>query len=291
MPPINNINILGHLKMASANLKLPNSKWKQPAGSHPSKAYGTSMSIAEKIAIPKTIPPVFSTADSQKHHQKSADSIGQDFKDFHDKMLDAVKYAHTMWKLQVKMKDLKVNSMTVLGTPGCLDGPELESNIKNAPMVASMTGNMQKHRDAVAKGVSKCFKEWQDKVMVPGLPWFPAFVAFPGPMAPPMPNVPMPLIACPSAMMSKIIAPTDMSSAMGDALDSGLKDKDPDKQYKALHDGLATVLSLSFLMWMPQQQVMLCMGKGPIPSFAPPYVPVGPVVMGDNIAAPGHTMT
>jgi hypothetical protein len=32
------------------------------------------------------------------------------------------------------------------------------------------------------------------------------------------------------------------------------------------------------------------MGKGPIPSFAPPYVPVGPVVMGDNISAPGHVI-
>ena len=26
----------------------------------------------------------------------------------------------------------------------------------------------------------------------------------------------------------------------------------------------------------------------PPPTFAPPYVPVGPVVMGDNIATPGH---
>lgn len=27
-----------------------------------------------------------------------------------------------------------------------------------------------------------------------------------------------------------------------------------------------------------------------MPRFAPPYVPVGPVVMGDNISAPGHTL-
>ena len=41
----------------------------------------------------------------------------------------------------------------------------------------------------------------------------------------------------------------------------------------------------------PQQQVMLVLGKGPIPTFAPPFVPVGPVVSGDNIAAPGHLST
>ena len=32
------------------------------------------------------------------------------------------------------------------------------------------------------------------------------------------------------------------------------------------------------------------LGKGPVPSFAPPYVPVGPVVGGDNIAVPGHLL-
>jgi hypothetical protein len=50
------------------------------------------------------------------------------------------------------------------------------------------------------------------------------------------------------------------------------------------------VLSLAFLMWLPQQQVMLVLGKGQIPTFAPPFVPVGPVMGGDNIAVPGHLM-
>ena len=105
-----------------------------------------------------------------------------------------------------------------------------------------------------------------------------------------MPNIPMPLITCVSSKMADIITPDTMKSEMGSALDGGLKDKDPEKQYEALHDGIATVLSLAFLMWLPMQQVMLVLGKGPIPSFAPPFVPVGPVVGGDNIAAPGHLM-
>jgi len=125
---------------------------------------------------------------------------------------------------------------------------------------------------------------------VPGLPWYPAFVAFPGPMAPPMPNIPMPLICCPSAMMTEICMPNSMAKAMDDALDGDLKKKDKTKQYEALHDSIATVLALAFLMWLPMQQVMLVMGKGQIPTFAPPFVPVGPVVMGDNLPIPGHLM-
>jgi len=200
-------------------------------------------------------------------------------------------FAHNMWKLQAKFQNLQIMAVSAIGSPGCFDGPELESLIKNAPACASFTGNMAKHRDAVAKGVSKCFKNWQDNVTVPGLPWYPAFAAFPGPMAPPMPNIPVPLIACVSAKMADIIMPDPMKSEMDSALDGDLKSKDPDKHHEALHDAIATVLALAFLMWLPSQQVMLVLGKGPVPTFAPPYVPVGPVVGGDNLPIPGHVMT
>ncbi|TMA19991.1 MAG: hypothetical protein E6J88_17735 [Deltaproteobacteria bacterium] len=291
MPGLSPIKILGNLKFFSASLKLPTQGKADPAKEAWASKYHKDRDKADMGGAPEVIPPWFMPREAGfKPHQKSCDKIGQNFKDFHDAMIDAVQYSHNMWKLQAKFKDLQVMAVCAIGSPGCLDGPELESNIKNAPMVASFSGNMKKHRDAVAKGVSKCFKDWQGQVMVPGLPWYPAFAAFPGPMAPPMPNVPMPLITCVSSKMTSIIMPDDMTSAMDDALDSSMKDKDPDKQYHALHDAIATVLSLAFLMWLPMQQVMLVMGKGPIPTFAPPFVPVGPVVGGDNIAAPGHLM-
>jgi hypothetical protein len=285
MPPISPIAPLFSPKFFSNSKQMPTKEWTE-------KFYKDRKQVAGEMTVaPKTIPPLFKPVHAMyKYHQEPADTIGKNFKDFGEAMLDAVKFAHSMWKLQAKFKDLKVMSVSAIGTPGCLDGPELESLIKNAPSCAAMMGNMQKHRDAVAKGVSKCFKDWQGQVTVPGLPWYPAFAAFPGPTAPPMPNVPMPLIACVSAKCTSIMAPMDMKSAMGDALDGGMKDKDKDKQYEALHDALATVLSLAFTCWLPAQQVMLVLGKGPIPTFAPPFVPVGPVVGGDNIAVPGHLM-
>jgi len=291
MPGLSPIKILGNLKFFSAGLKLPTQGKADPAKEAWAEKYFKDRDKAEMDGAPQTIPPWFMPRKpGYKHHQKSCDEIGKNFKDFHDAMIDAVQYSHNMWKLQAKFDGLQVMSVSAIGSPGCLKGPELESNIKNGPSAASMSGNMGKHRDAVAKGVSKCFKDWQDQVTVPGLPWYPAFAAFPGPMAPPMPNIPMPLITCISSKMSSIIMPDDMTKAMDDALDSSMKDKDPDKQYHALHDAIATVLSLAFLMWLPMQQVMLVLGKGPIPTFAPPFVPVGPVVGGDNIAAPGHLM-
>jgi hypothetical protein len=157
-------------------------------------------------------------------------------------------------------------------------------------MVAAYTGNKAKWRDAVAKGVSKCFKDWQDQVMIPGLPLYPAFAMFPGPMAPPMPNVPVPLVSCPSAMMSRMADPTQMANEMKNAHDGGMKQKDDDKHHEALFDALATVISMAFMIWLPSQQMMTVMGKGQIPTFAPPFVPAGPVVAGDNLPIPGHMM-
>ena len=292
MPGISPIKILGNVKFLSNQLKLPAQKAPSGKTGWSKKVFKDRDQVTgEMTNAPKVIPPWFMPQEpGYKYHQQSCDEVGQSFKDFHDAMLDAVQFSHNMWKLQAKFKDLKIMAVSAIGTPGCLDGPELESNIKNAPMVASFTGNMAKHRDAVAKGVSKAFKNWQDQVTVPGLPWYPAFAAFPGPMAPPMPNVPMPLITCISAKMTDIIMPDTMTKEMDDALDSGLKDKDPEKHYHALHDAIATVLSLAFLMWLPSQQVMLVLGKGQIPTFAPPFVPVGPVVGGDNLAIPGHLM-
>ena len=290
MPGLQFVKILGNLKFFSHNLKLP-VDWQTPSGDPGGKQYGDSMPAADKIAIPQLIPPWFMpAAATNKYFQDSCDKVGKDFKDLHDTMIDAVGFSHNLWKLQAKFQNLQIMAVSAIGTPGCLDGPELESNIKNAPMCASFTGNKGKYRDAVAAGVSKCFKDWQGQVMVPGLPWYPAFAAFPGPMAPPMPNIPTPLIACPSAMMTRIVMPDGMKQEMISALDGDLKQKDKDKQHEALFDAIATVLSLAFMMWLPQQQVMLVLGKGPIPTFAPPFVPVGPVMGGDNIAAPGHLM-
>lgn len=288
------IKILGHAKFMSHGLKLPTQKHASPAKEGWAEKYyrDRDPEPGEMSGVPQQLPIPFFRPQKPgyKYQQDTCDKIGKAYQEFHDAMLDAIEFAHSQWKLQCKFKDLQIMAVAAIGKPGCLDGPELQPMIKNAPSCASFTGNMQKHRDAVAAGVSKCFKKWQDKVMIPGLPLYPAFAAFPGPMAPPMPNVPVPLIACPSSAMTEIFMPDSMTGAMDDALDSGLKNKDPEKHYHALHDAIATAASLAFLIWNASQMVQLVLGKGPIPTFAPPVVPVGPVMNGDNLPVPGHLM-
>lgn len=120
--------------------------------------------------------------------------------------------------------------------------------------------------------------------MVPGLPWYPAFAAWPGPYAPPMPNVPTPLISCPSSKMTKITVASELKKSIYGNLPSPMKNS----AIEAFVDAISTQLATHFLIWLASQKIINVLGKGPVPSFAPPYVPVGPVVMGDNIATPGH---
>ncbi|MNC88664.1 hypothetical protein D3C83_45030 [compost metagenome] len=53
---------------------------------------------------------------------------------------------------------------------------------------------------------------------------------------------------------------------------------------------LAAWIEGSFRDWRLNAQIVGVMGKGPVPSFAPPYVPVAPVVMGENLSTPGRTI-
>ena len=198
-------------------------------------------------------------------------------------ILQAVRFAHDQWRMQAKFKNISINAVSAIGTPGCLDGPDLDILISRAPTVVTMPGSLGDLRDAVAEGVDACFENWQDNVTVPGLPWYPAFVAFPGPMAPPMPNVPFPLISLASSGMGKITSQALLKQAIVNALPAELKTT----RVEDFISDISLRLSIYFLQWLASQTVTNVMGKGPVPTFAPPYVPVGPVVMGSVISTPG----
>lgn len=201
--------------------------------------------------------------------------------------IDAVTFGKSMFKLQAKFKDLTIMGLSAIGTPGCLDGPNMENLINMAPSVLAMQGEEKAMKNAVAKGVGKNFDQWRKQVTVPGLPWYPAFVAWPGPMAPPMPNVPMPLSTCVSSKLSKIVVGSQLKKAIYGNLPSDMKNSANEAFVQALADNLA----MHFLIWISSQMVTNVLGKGPVPTFAPPFVPVGPVIGGDNIPVPGNLMS
>ena len=89
-------------------------------------------------------------------------------------------------------------------------------------------------------------------------PLFPSFAAFPGPVAPPTPSVPVPLVALagvqPTPVKAEFLAlsPTQRRAC------------------EAVADAFAPTVEI----WRATTMVSV-IGTGPVPTFAPPYVPVG----------------
>jgi len=260
--------------------------WKQPMGKpdrdHFLDMYGLSISGKIKLMSggPSSPRPYFWNATPNKLHADTAKTISEPVQKFVHQALDKFKQCVDLWRLQAEFKSLKIMSVSAIGTPGCLDGPELKSLAPFSSWEGTLKEKNEKaYAKAVVEGLSAQWKKWQDKVMIPGLPWYPAFAAFPLAKAPPMPNIPMPLITCPSAMMAEMTMPK-LRDAMAGELAGGVKDKDDDKQHLAIFETIAFPISVNFLLWLVMQQLMNVLGEGPVPPYAPPYVPVGPVVAG-----------
>ena len=198
-----------------------------------------------------------------------------DVADYTKKVCGAIRTGLSGWQTQAKFTNIKIMALSAIGTPGCLEGPNLGGLMK-----ASCPQRNKWEREMTAVVTAAVGSAWathQRSVTVPGLPWYPAFVAWPGPMAPPMPNVPFPFLA----LTQQSVASTAQSIKKSI---EGCKLAYASDVAMAVSTGFQT----GFLTWVGGVTVKNVMGKGPVPSFAPPYVPVGPVVNGDIISTPGH---
>ncbi|WP_455204405.1 hypothetical protein [Kaarinaea lacus] len=201
-----------------------------------------------------------------------------------EKIVNAVRYGVDMWRLQAHFCNIQIMGQTAIGVPGCLQGPSLKPWILQAPGVYNAVGYFRTLVTAVANAVDTNFKQWQDLVTVPGLPWYPMFVAVAAPFAPPMPNIPMPLMVCVSQNFNKLASPTQIETAVKANLSNDFRIAEIDMFIYTV----SVYLVNHFISWLSSQNVMMVMGMGPVPTFNPPYVPVGPVVNGYVIPSPGH---
>ena len=141
---------------------------------------------------------------------------------------------------------------------------------------------------ALARELGGAWRAWADgfELSLPGA--YPKLAAVPGPMAPPTPAASAFPIARGSSAGEHRLSAAMLSPRLLSAL-KPLAGREASGLDKAITE-LATWVEASFRDWKVTAQVVGVMGKGPIPTFAPPYVPVGPVVLGDNMSAPGQVI-
>ena len=116
---------------------------------------------------------------------------------------------------------------------------------------------------------------------IPGLPFYPAYAAVPSPIAPPVANIPVPF-----AMLTQV--PVSIScSIMKMQMIAQLGDPQA-PFHKELFESVCDAFEKSYNLWKLTTMVTKVLPTvAPVPSFAPPYVPVGPVVGGIASMLPG----
>lgn len=128
----------------------------------------------------------------------------------------------------------------------------------------------------VSSAIWMRFKDWFQGYQINGLPWYPAFAALPSPYAPPMPNVPTPLIAGSSSGMAGL-SENSLADFIRQRIGATGMAMNGANQFVSDY---ANWFSQKMNFWLTTAMWFNVMGNGPVPSFAPPYVPVGPVAGG-----------
>lgn len=265
---------LARAKFMSFAIKVPQ-KWSKPSGDPAGAHYDKAFTSSEKATAPGA-PPLVQPQSANKYHTDTQkmhiDKIGT----YMDGVCSAICSAWSTWQSAATLVGVVVNAVTATG--GQVVGPPwMPLIMASAPKATPME---LKYSNVFATVYNTAWLSYTAGIKVKGMPWYPAFAAFPGPMAPPTPNVPCPVIALSSA-----------SSAMGCSACKGQmigQLGDPEAPlHKELFESVADAVEKCLQIWEPSTMVTNVLGLGPIPTFAPPYVPVGPVVGGTGAMTPG----
>jgi hypothetical protein len=267
---------LARLQFSSFKIKVP-VDWENPSGDVPTHHYFDAFSAAEHLTVPDAMaPPLFLPASPNKYHTGTQKDMNKKFGAFIDGVCSAICSAWGQWQSAATLIGVIINGPVAAG--GQVVGPPLGPLIlAGAPKGTAME---VKFSNAIANTIGTGWLTYTSSIKVPGLPWYPAFAAFPAPVAPPMPNIPIPLIALTQVPVpvSKDVLKAQMIGQLGD----------PKAQHhKELFDAIADAFDKCFKLWQASTMVTNVLGTGPIPTFAPPYVPVGPVLAGVGNMTPG----
>lgn len=265
---------LAKINFMSMGINLP-MDWSQPG-----EQYSDSFKPSEIAVAPNLPMNLFKDATLNKYHVDTAKTIGGQYEKYIDAICGAICDAIDKWMKMTMIASALINGPTGMVLSGSFVGPPLMPLILSTAPKA--TPQEIKYSNAVASALGTLWQAWQAGLM--GTLMYPAFAAFPGPVAPPMPNIPLPLVAFSSPGESGL-----SSSTLKSTMDTNLAD--PKAQHASdLFDAIAKAFNTVFQVFKVSTIVQNVLGMGPIPTFAPPFVPVGPVVMGTVIPTPGVLM-
>jgi hypothetical protein len=194
---------------------------------------------------------------------------------------EAFRDAVNDWIGKARIRGGQVRGPTAILTPGSLIS---DGNIETTMLQKLIAGRVPPDvARTLARELATAWNAWAAgfQALVPGA--YPSFAAFPGPVAPPTPAAPIALAqgSSPGEVSLK-------ASVLAGRLSAALRPYANKVQGGSLDHatkGLADWIDSSFQEWKGLSKLVGVMGKGSAPTFAPPYVPVGAVLIGDNASA------
>ncbi|HEY5949398.1 MAG TPA: hypothetical protein VIV40_28080 [Kofleriaceae bacterium] len=263
---------LARLKFTSFAIKVPQG-WRDPSGGDAGDHYSKAFKPQEKMTSPG-MPMLFQPATLNKYHTDTQKMHVAEIGKFIDGVCSAICSAWGQWQSLASMTGVLINAVSA--SLGMVVGPPL------APLILASAPKSKpsemKYSNVIAQVVGMTWLQYTASIKVPGLPWYPAFAAFPSPVAPPTPNVPVPVAALTQVAPQPALMKQQMVAQLGDP-QAPFHDK--------LFEAICDAFDKCFKIWQTSTMVTNVLGTGPIPTFAPPYVPAGPVVSGVGTMPPG----
>lgn len=261
-------------KFMSFQLVVPQN-WQQPKGEGGADHYNEAFEDNELSTAPGS-PPLFQPATMNVHHTNIQKQHIKDYGEYMDGIVDAICSAWGNWQSAASITGVIINGPAAMG--GVVVGPPMGPLIMASAPKSKV--NHLKWSKAIADAIDVGWTAFQNSIKVPGLPWYPAFSMVTLAMAPPTPNTPTPV-----ASLTSVTVSLSANALKGLMIANLASPQWPFHQelFEAVADGFEKMLN----MWMGTTQVTNVMGTGPVPTFAPPVVPGGPVVMGTGNMPPG----
>jgi len=235
----------------------------------------------EKQAPPNSPLDLLPEPTLNKYHVDTASGIGKKFEAYIDGVCGAVCDGIDKWMKTSAMTGVLIMGPVGILMPGGGQGAPLTPLIlASAP---KKTPQETKYSNAIAGAFGNLWQLWHTGLSGV-LTYPPTFAVCPSPVHPPTPNIPMPLITLASPGEAGL-SPTSLKGMMTANLG------DPTALHATdLFDSIAQAFSIVFRMFKASTMVRNVLGTGPVPTYAPPFVPVGPVLGGVGNGPPGCLM-
>jgi hypothetical protein len=181
------------------------------------------------------------------------------------------------WSYTAKFTKGSINGSVLIIPPGSLEGPCFSDAIIDEIFGVGVPAEIAV---AFGGGVWSGWEQWTSTFNGTFSNAFPSFVSFPGPSAPPTPAIPLPVVSA-AADREKLTAEElepQILSLFGEW-------KEDSEAQKAV-EGFARWFDESFTKATAAGRIENLMGQGPVPTYNPPQVPVGPVENGEIIVSP-----